>query len=128
MSDVIVNKILYGLQSKVQKMIKLPLRVTHNARKFIIGNKCLKSLYNHEKNSCCRQFQTSCSRARNFWEINRKGGTKYEQDDPLSDYDHVKRGSKMIIPETKKWIGEMKDYFSQDCLGHLYPPGELKGL
>lgn len=61
-----------------------------------------------------------------IWEPDRRGGPEFDREDPnpKSDKEHLERGSKMLIPETKKMITELKDYFSQDPPKYLYPQGK----
>ncbi|KAJ1529303.1 hypothetical protein ONE63_006098 [Megalurothrips usitatus] len=69
-----------------------------------------------------RSFHISTKRkGLSFWEPNKRGTSEYDKEDTTSDLEHFKRGSKMLIPETKKWFREMKDYFSQDLPAHLTP-------
>lgn len=57
-----------------------------------------------------------------FWEKNRKGG--FETKDTLSNREHFKRGVKLILPETKKFMGEVKEHFAQDNIQLYAPPGK----
>lgn len=64
---------------------------------------------------------TSKNQVPSAYEMSRKGDTKYDKEDKTSTIEYIKKGSKLFIPETKKLLHEVKEYFSQDNMAHCFP-------
>ena len=58
-----------------------------------------------------------------FWEKDRKAGLKVKQK-TLSNREHFKRGARLLLPESKKLLGEVKEHFLQDNIRIYGAPGK----